>query len=155
MHALRPQLRYEIRAEEYEVVEHCDKRQQIERERCCYHFKDEERSVDICKPLDFDRNNEHEKDLGIRIKRSKGEEHRKIDVVRSDACRLLGDKIDHHAVDDGEQNTGEDEYIKSRRAPLAFERAAYPVIKIEKQQRPHARILRNEHKRDKAPYLSF
>ena len=98
---------------------------------------------------------EHEKNLGIRIKRSKGEEHRKIDVVRSDACRLLGDKIDHHALDDGEQNTGEDEYIKSRRAPLAFERAAYPVIKIEKQQRPHARILRNEHKRDKAPYLPF
>ena len=49
----------------------------------------------------------------------------------------------------------DDEDVEPRSAPLSFEHIAYPVIEIEKQQRPKSSRLRHEDKGHESPHLAL
>lgn len=146
--------RYKVGSEEDKVVKDRDQRQQVEGERRHQHRVEEKRRVNVCKPFDLDRNNEHKKHLRVGEKGRKGEEHRQIDVICSYIYTLLCYEIDDKSVDDSQEYAAENKDVEPCGAPFSFKSAAYPVIKIEKQQRPHAQILRDENKGDEPPDLS-
>ncbi len=109
----------------------------------------------VCKPFYLYRDDEHEKHLHVRVQRRKAEEHGKEHVVGAYHIAYAGRKEHDKAVHGGQEHAAYEEDVESRRSPLSFKSASYPIIKIEENKLPYAQGLRYEHEGDKSPYLSF
>ena len=115
----------------------------------------EESGIKPGQPLDFERNQTVKKNAGIRIKGGEGEEHGKINILRSDGVAVAGGKINDKAVDNGEQNTGEEINVEAGSAPLLFKGLADEIIEIEENEGKITCGVGDEHKGYDAPDLPF
>ena len=89
----------------------------------------------------------------VRVERRKGEEHREIDVCRRDVQANAGDKVDDEGEYLGENDAGEEKYRELRRTPVALQRVADEIIKIESEQGEKIKADGVEYEADEPPDL--
>ena len=93
--------------------------------------------------------------LGILIRKKSGkrEEHRKIDVLRSQTDSHAAKKIHYKTVQHGKDNAREEVNIKAGCTPLLFQRGADEIIEIKSNDRQEACAGRNKDKGNQPPDL--
>ena len=143
----------QIAAAEYHKVQQRHDGEHVERKAGGEDIYKEERGVDVGEPLYLDRDDEEQQYGHVRVERRKGEEHREIDVCRRDVQANAGDKVDDEGEYLGENDAGEEKYRELRRTPVALQRVAYEIIKIESEQGEKIKADRVEYEADEPPDL--
>ena len=115
----------------------------------------EEGHIQIGKPFDLDRYQEHEQQLHVRVQECKSQEQGHIDVVGIHQINLSGDEICDKRSDDGKDNPCKIINIKSEGAPGTFERLSQHIVKIQrKDKKDNTAVGCLDQKGYQPPYLS-
>ena len=138
-------------AEQQEAKKRHD-RQRVEREGIRKDLIDKEGRVDIGQILHPHRDDHHKQHLRVREIDRKGEEHRKIDIRRRQRDRIT-QHMQCEAVQDRDDHVDQDVERKPAASPVLLQRAADPVVKVDRNKAQPGRSCRNEHKADKPPDL--
>ena len=146
-----PEHAEQIISAEEEEVQNGHHRDQVCRERQGKDTEEEEHGVHQSKPLHLDRDNEEQQHLHIREEGGKGKEHGEIDILRRKADWYAGYKIHEKAVQNGEDDSGEEIDIEPGRPPLSLECGADEVIEIERDEGKETSTRRDKYKGDQPP----
>ena len=150
--ALR-QKAHKITAAEDDKIDHGNDRKKICREGRCKDPGDKQDSINNGEIFDLERNNEKQKHLHIRVERRKREEHTQIYILRRKIEIYAEKEVDHKAVNHRQQNAGEEIDGKLRCPPLAFQRCADQIIKIDRDKGQKTAARRVHGVGDKPPDL--
>ena len=138
-------------------VQQCHNRQYhacpIARRKGGDNFNGKENAVNNGQPFHLNGNDEEQQHLRVGEQQGKGQEHGQVHIFRADNGKIgAGDQGGEHRADDGQQYAAEVVQIKLRRAPLALQRRADPVVKIQRnQQHKGAGGVRHKDEGDDAP----
>lgn len=82
-------------------------------------------------PLTFNGQDKEQQELHVRVQHGKGQQKRRIEIVRAQRQVPAKQQIHHQARDHMEEHAGEIIEVEAERAPLVFQHPAHEIIQIQ------------------------